>query len=169
MKTEDMLVRSLAKMVLCDNDQDREVFRKECSDLLIALGEVPSAPKSVDVTPKPVKDDVKLFVTSIMHEIGIPAHVKGYRYLRRAIIIAVGDIGVLDAITKELYPMIAKEFNTTSSRVERAIRHAIEVAWSRGDLDVLNHYFGNSVSSFKGKPTNSEFIAMISDHVRIHK
>ena len=104
-------------------------------------------------------------VTAVIHEIGVPAHIKGYQYLREAIMIAVDDMDVINAVTKVLYPEVAKRFNTTASRVERAIRHAIEVAWDRGDLETLQKYFGYTVSNSKGKPTNSEFIAMISDRL----
>ena len=106
-------------------------------------------------------------VTEIIHEIGVPAHIKGYQYLREAIIIAVNDMDVINAITKELYPQVAKTFQTTPSRVERAIRHAIEVAWDRGDFDTLQRFFGYTVSNTKGKPTNSEFIALIADKIRL--
>ncbi|MDY3984026.1 sporulation transcription factor Spo0A [Dysosmobacter sp.] len=110
---------------------------------------------------------LKNMVTSIIHEIGVPAHIKGYQYLREAIIIAVNDMDVINAVTKVLYPEVAKRFGTTPSRVERAIRHAIEVAWDRGDLETLQKYFGYTVSNAKGKPTNSEFIAMISDRLTL--
>ena len=106
-------------------------------------------------------------VTDMIHEIGIPAHIKGYHYLRDAIIMAVEDMDVLNAITKILYPTVAKKHQTTASRVERAIRHAIEVAWSRGKLDVLDELFGYTVSNGKGKPTNSEFIALVADTIRL--
>ena len=106
-------------------------------------------------------------VTDMIHEIGIPAHIKGYHYLRDAIIMAVEDMDVLNAITKVLYPTVAKMHQTTASRVERAIRHAIEVAWSRGKLDTLDDLFGYTVSNGKGKPTNSEFIALIADTIRL--
>ena len=106
-------------------------------------------------------------VTDMIHEIGIPAHIKGYHYLRDAIIMAIEDMDVLNAITKVLYPTVAKKHQTTSSRVERAIRHAIEVAWSRGKLDTLDDLFGYTVSNGKGKPTNSEFIALIADTIRL--
>ncbi|MCI8436774.1 MAG: sporulation transcription factor Spo0A [Lawsonibacter sp.] len=108
-------------------------------------------------------------VTAIIHEVGVPAHIKGYQYLREAIIIAVNDMDVINAVTKVLYPEVAKRFNTTPSRVERAIRHAIEVAWDRGDLETLQKYFGYTVSNAKGKPTNSEFIAMIADRIRLSR
>jgi len=106
-------------------------------------------------------------VTGILHEIGVPAHIRGYHYMREAIIMAVEDIDVLNYITKELYPTIAKKSNTTPSRVERAIRHAIEVAWSRGKVDVIDQMFGYTINNHKGKPTNSEFIALIADRLRL--
>ena len=106
-------------------------------------------------------------VTAVIHDVGVPAHIKGYQYLREAILIAVKDMEVINAVTKVLYPTVAKRFGTTASRVERAIRHAIEVAWDRGDLETLQHYFGYTVSNAKGKPTNSEFIAMIADRLRL--
>ena len=106
-------------------------------------------------------------VTAIIHEIGVPAHIKGYQYLREAILIAVEDMDVINAVTKVLYPEVAKRFGTTASRVERAIRHAIEVAWSRGKMDTINEIFGYTVSNGKGKPTNSEFIALIADKIRL--
>ena len=113
------------------------------------------------------KNSIEAMVTNIIHEIGVPAHIKGYQYLREAIIIAVGDMDVINAITKVLYPQVAKTFQTTPSRVERAIRHAIEVAWDRGDLDTLQRFFGYTVSNTKGKPTNSEFIALIADKLQL--
>ena len=113
------------------------------------------------------KVSIETLVTNIIHEIGVPAHIKGYQYLREAIIIAVNDMDVINAITKVLYPQVAKTFQTTPSRVERAIRHAIEVAWDRGDLDTLQRFFGYTVNSAKGKPTNSEFIALIADKLQL--
>ena len=120
--------------------------------------------------PVPRRSDkvsIETLVTNIIHEIGVPAHIKGYQYLREAIIIAVNDMDVINAITKVLYPEVAKNFGTTPSRVERAIRHAIEVAWDRGDLDTLQKFFGYTVSNTKGKPTNSEFIALIADKLQL--
>lgn len=111
--------------------------------------------------------NVETMVTEIIHEIGVPAHIKGYQYLREAIMIAVADREVINAITKILYPQVAKTFSTTPSRVERAIRHAIEVAWDRGDLETLQRFFGYTVSNTKGKPTNSEFIALIADKLQL--
>ncbi|MCM8711056.1 sporulation transcription factor Spo0A [Clostridium sp. SYSU_GA19001] len=111
--------------------------------------------------------DLESEITSIIHEIGVPAHIKGYMYLREAISMVVNDIELLSAVTKELYPSIAKKFNTTASRVERAIRHAIEVAWGRGQVDTINKLFGYTIHNDKGKPTNSEFIAMVADKLRL--
>lgn len=126
-----------------------------------------------DTAPVVIKDNVvtdtelELMITEIIHQIGIPAHIKGYHYLREAIMLAVKDGEVINSVTKLLYPTVAKNNNTTASRVERAIRHAIEVAWDRGDVDVLNSYFGYTIQNNRGKPTNSEFIAMISDKLRL--
>ena len=106
-------------------------------------------------------------ITNIIHEIGIPAHIKGYMFLREAINLVVNDIGLLSAVTKELYPLVGKKFNTTASRVERAMRHAIDVAWSRGEVETINKIFGYSIHNEKGKPTNSEFIAMVADKLRL--
>ena len=124
-------------------------------------------------SPVVVKDKVltdselELMVTEIIHQIGVPAHIKGYHYLRESIILSVKNNDIINSVTKLLYPTVAKKYNTTSSRVERAIRHAIEVAWDRGDIDVLNSYFGYTIQNDRGKPTNSEFIAMISDKLRL--
>lgn len=109
----------------------------------------------------------KAEVTSIIQSVGIPANIKGYRYLRKAILLVVNDVDLMEAVTKELYPAVAKEFETTATRVERAIRHAIEVAWNRGNTEVMSRYFGYTVDSRRGKPTNSEFIALIADRVRM--
>lgn len=111
--------------------------------------------------------DLETQVTKVIHQIGVPAHIKGYQYLRTAILMAISDKDVINAVTKILYPTVAKQYQTTSSRVERAIRHAIEVAWDRGDVDTLNSFFGYTVQTDKGKPTNSEFIAMIADNLRL--
>ena len=112
--------------------------------------------------------DLEKDVTDMIHEIGVPAHIKGYQYLREAIMMSVRDGEMLNSITKVLYPSIAKKYQTTSSRVERAIRHAIEVAWSRGNMETLDSLFGYTISIGKGKPTNSEFIALITDKIRLH-
>ena len=126
-----------------------------------------------EVSPLVVKGDtisdseLEIMITEIIHQIGIPAHIKGYKYLREAIILSIKDTEMINSITKLLYPTVAKNNATTSSRVERAIRHAIEVAWDRGDIRVLDAYFGYTVQKNRGKPTNSEFIAMISDNLRL--
>ena len=112
--------------------------------------------------------DLETNITMYIQQLGVPAHIKGYHYLREAIIMAVNDIEIMNSVTKCLYPSVAKKHGTTSSRVERAIRHAIEVAWDRGDVDVLNSYFGYTIHSSKGKPTNSEFIALIADKLRVN-
>ena len=123
---------------------------------------------TVQEAPKPVVErDLEQDVTDMIHEIGVPAHIKGYQYLREAIMMAVDDPGMISSITKILYPTIAKRFQTTSSRVERAIRHAIEVAWSRGRMETLDALFGYTIDTGKGKPTNSEFIALIADRIRL--
>lgn len=111
--------------------------------------------------------NLEIRVTDILHQIGVPAHIKGYQYLRDSIMMAIEDEDIINAVTKRLYPAVAKKHGTTSSRVERAIRHAIEVAWDRGDVDVLNSYFGYTIHNERGKPTNSEFVAMISDKFRL--
>lgn len=112
-------------------------------------------------------ENLEVVVSEIMHQIGVPAHIKGYMYLREAIMMSVNDTEMMGSVTKLLYPSVAKKYKTTSSRVERAIRHAIEVAWDRGDVDVLSSYFGYTIQSSRGKPTNSEFIAMIADKLRL--
>ena len=114
-----------------------------------------------------VPSDIETQVTKIIHQIGVPAHIKGYQYLRCAIIMTIEDAEVINSVTKVLYPTVAKRFKTTTSRVERAIRHAIEVAFDRGDVDTLNSYFGYTIQNSRGKPTNSEFIAMIADNLRL--
>ena len=119
--------------------------------------------------PEMNKNDLEVVVTEFIHEVGVPAHIKGYQYLRDAIIMTVNDSQMLGAITKILYPEIAKKHKTTSSRVERAIRHAIEVAWSRGKLETIEGMFGYTINMGKGKPTNSEFIALISDKIRLQR
>ena len=113
------------------------------------------------------RSDLEVMISEIMHQVGVPAHIKGYQYLREAIILSIEDTEMISSVTKVLYPTVAKTFKTTPSRVERAIRHAIEVAWDRGDVDVLSSYFGYTIQNQRGKPTNSEFIAMISDKLRL--
>lgn len=124
--------------------------------------------KSADIRPMTsASSDMEAQVTKIIHQIGVPAHIKGYQYLRCAILMTIEDNDIINSVTKVLYPTVAKKYQTTTSRVERAIRHAIEVAWDRGDVDTLNSYFGYTIQNNRGKPTNSEFIAMIADNLRL--
>ncbi len=131
--------------------------------LLDRIRQISSSKQPVVAQSKANDASLEALVTEIIHEIGVPAHIKGYQYLREAIILTINDMDIINAVTKVLYPEVAKKFGTTPSRVERAIRHAIEVAWDRGDIEVLQKFFGYTVSNIKGKPTNSEFIAMIAD------
>lgn len=128
-----------------------------CSAINSALGERVNS----------LSDDMEIVVTDIIHQLGVPAHIKGYHYLRTAILYSIEDKNLLDSVTKLLYPTVAGIYDTTSSRVERAIRHAIEIAWDRGNVDTLNSFFGYTVDTGKGKPTNSEFIALITDKLRL--
>ena len=121
----------------------------------------------VGVPGESKEPDMETQVTQIIHQIGVPAHIKGYQYLRTAIMLTIKDSDIINSVTKILYPSVAKKYSTTTSRVERAIRHAIEVAWDRGDVDTLNSYFGYTIQQGRGKPTNSEFIAMIADNLRL--
>ena len=159
--------------------KDNEKIYKILGDLMSANKEfqimitVPSAKgegadpvRETTVRKEPARD-LEQDVTDMIHEIGVPAHIKGYQYVREAIMITVENMDVINSVTKILYPEVAKRYHTTPSRVERAIRHAIEVAWDRGDLETLQRFFGYTVSNAKGKPTNSEFIAMISDRIRL--
>ena len=132
--------------------------RRQNSPMIVPTGKTARQEQNLEAT-----------VTDIIHEIGVPAHIKGYQYLREAIMITINDMDVINAVTKVLYPEVAKKFSTTPSRVERAIRHAIEVAWDRGDIETLQKYFGYTVSNIKGKPTNSEFIAMIADCISLEQ
>ncbi|HIY60408.1 MAG TPA: sporulation transcription factor Spo0A [Candidatus Eisenbergiella pullistercoris] len=127
----------------------------------------PQTAAAQKVQPQTQPHNLEKDVTDMIHEIGVPAHIKGYQYLREAIMMSVQDIEMLNSITKILYPTIAKKFQTTPSRVERAIRHAIEVAWSRGRMETLDALFGYTINTGKGKPTNSEFIALIADKIRL--
>ena len=122
---------------------------------------------AVDKNEESRTPDIETQVTKIIHQIGVPAHIKGYQYLRTAILLTINDSDIINSVTKILYPSVAKKYQTTTSRVERAIRHAIEVAWDRGDVDTLNSYFGYTIQNNRGKPTNSEFIAMIADNLRL--
>lgn len=154
------------------------LLAKPCSNeyIMDVARDVVSVPKSVGTpapsvspvhTEKNSEELIEQKITNVIHKIGIPAHIKGYQYLRHAIREVFLNIDIINSVTKELYPMVAKQFNTTATRVERAIRHAIEVAWDRGDTETLNSIFGYTVKSNRGKPTNSEFIAMIADKLRM--
>lgn len=136
------------------------------------LADVPVAQSNNRVSkgyaePAPRIRNMDLEVTNIIHQMGVPAHIKGYQYLRDAILLVIEEVNLLGAVTKELYPMIAEKYETTPSRVERAIRHAIELAWDRGNVDMMNKFFGYTINVQRGKPTNSEFIAMVADKLRI--
>lgn len=139
--------------------------------IMITVPSVNASTKMVQVADEEEKKisghDLERDVTDMIHEIGVPAHIKGYQYLREAIIMSVEDPEMLGSITKVLYPTIARKYQTTSSRVERAIRHAIEVAWNRGRMETLDAMFGYTINTGKGKPTNSEFIALIADKIRL--
>lgn len=134
-----------------------------------STGKLTSIKTVVNNNPEKADTDLEVDITNIIHEVGVPAHIKGYQYLRDAITMVVEDMDLLGAVTKELYPAIAKINNTTPSRVERAIRHAIEVAWNRGKIETINNLFGYTVHNDKGKPTNSEFIAIIADKLRLER
>ena len=131
------------------------------------LKEVPAVAMQATSPISEKSADIETQVTQIIHQIGVPAHIKGYQYLRTAILLTIKDSDIINSVTKVLYPSVAKKYATTTSRVERAIRHAIEVAWDRGDVDTLNSYFGYTIQNNRGKPTNSEFIAMIADNLRL--
>lgn len=146
---------------------DRDMLAERIHQLAGAERDIRPEPAKSTGVPYDSTQDVEMIVTKIFHQIGVPAHIKGYHYLREAIMMAIRDIDIINSITKQLYPSVAKKFDTTSSRVERAIRHAIEVAWDRGDVDILNSYFGYTIHNSRGKPTNSEFIAMIADKLRL--
>ena len=167
--TEDAFALGANYYILKPFDNDMEIsrikhVRKNCSEKNFQEVRRVNAYES---KAEYIERNLETDVTEIIHEIGVPAHIKGYQYLRDAIIMSVGDMDMLNSITKILYPTIAKKHQTTPSRVERAIRHAIEVAWSRGKMDTIEELFGYTVSGGKGKPTNSEFIALIADKIRL--
>lgn len=146
----------------------KPVDMKSFTERITQLAGVEYRDKNVVMTLHSANNiDLEETVSEIMHELGVPAHIKGYQYLRTSIMLSVESPELMNSVTRVLYPTVAKRFETTSSRVERAIRHAIEVAWDRGDIDVLNSYFGYTIQNSRGKPTNSEFIAMISDRLRL--
>lgn len=173
---KDKMMSTMIKLALCPSECDNSEICTICPYRSQSNCEEQMRAEALKLLQKheaskhlaqPKSYDLEVRVTEVLHEIGVPAHIKGYRYLRSAIMRATNDGSVLEAITGELYPSIAKEFQTTPSRVERAIRHAVEVAWDRGDLDTLKSWFGWTVSIEKGKPTNSELIALVSDKLRL--
>ena len=153
----ELLIKRIRRLKNYKPENNNNFFSREVKQKYIDI-----------VNPTTTKEDnLEALVTNLIHEVGVPAHIKGYQYLREAIIMVVNDIDVINQITKSLYPKIAKKYNTTPSRVERAIRHAIEVAWGRGQQEAVENIFGYTISAAKGKPTNSEFIAMIADKLRL--
>ena len=166
----DLLAQRLNELSLQTNSKSHAEMARENNLLGDIYGgiDINSFTKSRRHHPiSSTANDMETEITRLILEMGVPAHIKGYQYLRSSILLAVEDSDVVNAVTKVLYPTVAKKYATTSTRVERAIRHAIEVAWERGDLDVLHSIFGYSVSGTRGKPTNSEFIALISDKIRL--
>lgn len=166
--TEDAFNRGADYYIMKPFDNDMvlnriKYVRGSVGDGSAEIRKINAYEKAEDLTERNLETDV----TEIIHEIGVPAHIKGYQYLRDAIIMSVNDMEMLNSITKVLYPTIAKKYQTTASRVERAIRHAIEVAWSRGKMDTIDEMFGYTIHNGKGKPTNSEFIALITDRIRL--
>lgn len=166
--TEDAFNRGADYYIMKPFDNDMVLnrikhVRGSGGDKSAEIRKINAYEKAEDLTERNLETDV----TEIIHEIGVPAHIKGYQYLRDAIIMSVNDMDMLNSITKVLYPTIAKKYQTTASRVERAIRHAIEVAWSRGKMDTIDEMFGYTIHNGKGKPTNSEFIALITDRIRL--
>ncbi|MGI6449567.1 MAG: sporulation transcription factor Spo0A [Desulfitobacteriia bacterium] len=155
----DTLGKRIRQLVNCPEVTPAPVKIPTKSVINYSDNDKPSSGKTVKVA--------EVEVTKMIQQMGVPAHVKGYQYLRDAIICVINDVSLLGAVTKELYPMIAKKYNTTPSRVERAIRHAIELAWDRGNIDFMNKFFGYTINVDRGKPTNSEFIAMVADKLRI--
>lgn len=164
--TSNFITQTIEKECISSGATYLMVKPFDTSDLAIRIVELSKSSTDKLQKSQP-ENEIELKITEILHQIGVPAHIKGYHYLRNSIMRSVNDPEIINAVTKELYPSVAKSFKTTSSRVERAIRHAIEVAWDRGDLDILSSYFGYTIHSLKGKPTNSEFIAMISDKLRL--
>lgn len=156
----------------CDNEFiERQVMENGASAFLLQPYEAEDLCNAVNSAVSErggcISDDMEIVITDIIHQLGVPAHIKGYHYLRTAILSSIENTELLESVTKLLYPTVAGEYNTTASRVERAIRHAIEIAWDRGNVDTLNSFFGYTVDTCKGKPTNSEFIALITDKIRL--
>ena len=159
----DVFIKRIRDMFNSTESSEQSVNRLAQQNTMVSRETI-----SQQVAPeKSEPQDLETEITNIIHEIGVPAHIKGYMYLREAITMVVNDMELLSAVTKELYPSIAKKYNTTASRVERAIRHAIEVAWGRGQVEAINKLFGYTINTEKGKPTNSEYIAIIEDKLRL--
>ncbi len=166
--TEDAFERGADYYIMKPFDNDIVLSRiKSAKNKSAGRGQEPRRINAYENSEEYSERNLEADVTEIIHEIGVPAHIKGYQYLRDAIVMSVNDMEMLNSITKILYPTIAKKYQTTSSRVERAIRHAIEVAWSRGKMDTIDEMFGYTIHNGKGKPTNSEFIALITDRIRL--
>lgn len=161
------VVKPIDITVLIKRIKDLKYFQPTQSKTNFINREIKAQYIEIDPERKKNEENLEALVTNIIHEVGVPAHIKGYQYLREAIMMVVNDIDVINQITKQLYPDIAQKYKTTPSRVERAIRHAIEVAWGRGEQQTVENIFGYTVSASKGKPTNSEFIAMIADKLRL--
>ena len=162
------IVKPFEIEVLIKRIKDLKYFQPvQTKNIPYASREIKPAYIEIAQSERKTEENLEALVTNVIHEIGVPAHIKGYQYLREAIMMAVTDIDIINQITKQLYPEIAAKYHTTPSRVERAIRHAIEVAWGRGEQTVVESIFGYTVSATKGKPTNSEFIAMIADKLRL--
>lgn len=170
----DKTMEIFIKLAMCPGSESENDICNICSykgtpscDKLLRKEALAILQETEESSPEVAKPNLKIRVTEILHDIGTPAHLKGYAYLREAIILTVNHMEYINDITKGLYPQVAKTFGTTPSKVERAIRHTIEVAWDRGDLDTLQNFFGYTISNTKGKPTNSEFIALVSDKIRL--
>lgn len=176
---KDKMMSVMTKLALCpgacDSSNPAEICaicphkgKRDCvSQLKTEAMKLLRDQTDVAAAVNPKTTSLESRITEVLHELGVPAHINGYKYLRSAIQAAMEHPGIMDAVTSELYPLIAKEYKSTGSRVERGIRHAIEVAWYRGDMDVFQKWFGNTIVAEKGKPTNSEFIAMVADTLRI--
>lgn len=161
------IVKPFEISVLIKRIKELKFFQPVQSKIPYTSREIKTSYIEIAPNEKKNEENLEALVTNMIHEIGVPAHIKGYQYLREAIMMVVNDIDIINQITKQLYPEIAQKYHTTPSRVERAIRHAIEVAWGRGEPAVVENIFGYTVSASKGKPTNSEFIAMIADKLRL--
>ena len=161
------IVKPFEISVLIKRIKELKFFQPVQSKIPYTSREIKTSYIEIAPNEKKNEENLEALVTNMIHEIGVPAHIKGYQYLREAIMMVVNDIDIINQITKQLYPEIAQKYHTTPSRVERALRHAIEVAWSRGKMDTIYSLFGYTINSGKGKPTNSEFVALIADKIRL--